>query len=90
MTTTTIVLFISPSCVTLFCFVFSLFPPLPLSCSLIGCGDHAHYFSHLPFSFSLACYNVDRFVAFSRFCVRLQLKTYTSILLCYIILTVRK
>ena len=32
-------------------------------------------------SLSLACYNVDRFVASSLFCVRLYLKSYIAVLI---------
>ena len=35
--------------------------------------------THLQVSLSLACYNVDRFVASSLFCVRLYLKSYIAV-----------
>ena len=35
------------------------------------------------FSLSLACYNVDRIVASSFFCVRLYLKSYIAVLIYY-------
>ena len=47
--------------------------------SLIGCCDHAYLSPHLQASLSLACHNVDRFVASSLFCVRLYLKSYVAV-----------
>ena len=65
--------------VVFFCLFLLFFLSLPLSSSLIGCRDHAYCSLQLQFSFFLACYNVNRFVASSLFCMRLQLNSYIAV-----------
>ena len=66
---------------------FYISPSLVCLCSflpyfrLIGCCDHAYKSPHLQVSLSLACYNVDRFVASSLFA---SVCIWNHMLLCFI------